>query len=86
MEINPVIITIATSTLTAVFGAGIVLGVLKKTINGSVERISQTHEEVNKVSNRLTKHIEEEADADKITHERIASVEAVLNLLAARFK
>ena len=86
MDLTPTALTILSSILTAVFGAGIVLGVLKKTVNGSVVRIGEIHVEVREVRDRLTKHIDDESEADKHTHAKIASMETTLNILAERAK
>jgi len=67
------------TVLTSLFGAGIVLGVLKKTVNGSVSRISEIH-------HRLSKHIDDEGKADSKTHERIARVETKVDMILERIK
>lgn len=64
---------------TSLIGAGVVLGVLKKTINGSVGRITEIHD-------RLTKHIDDEGRADSHTHERIARVETKVDIILERMR
>ena len=66
------------AALTAVFSAGAAWAGVKVSLNGTKRRVEETHE-------RLAKHIQDEASADLITHERIASIETKLDIALAKF-
>lgn len=67
------------SALSAVFVAGTTIGYLKKTLNGTTDRVKD-------ISKALNDHIKEEGDNDAQTHERIARVETKVDLVIERFK
>ena len=59
---------------TAVFVGGVSAGMVKASLNGTKERVRQIHE-------TLQTHINDEADNDRLTHERLAGVEAKVDIL-----
>ena len=67
------------SVLSAVFVAGITMGYMKKTLNGTTERVKEIH-------TALTDHIRDESDNDAYTHERIARVETKVDIVIDGFK
>lgn len=70
---------IAYSLATAIFVGGMAWGATKSALNGTRQRVQEIHETV-------IKHITDEHNADQKTHERIASVEAKVDLILARIK
>lgn len=75
MELTP----FATSILTALFVSGAAWGATKTALNGTRLRVQEVHE-------KLTKHVDEEAHADRETHERIARVETKIDMILERQK
>jgi hypothetical protein len=75
MEVDP---AFAYTVLTALFLAGTVWGATKAALNGTKQRVQIIHEE-------LREHIHDEHNADMETHERIARMEAKLDLLISDF-
>ena len=67
------------STMSAVFVAGTTIGYIKKTLNGTTERVKE-------IQSSLNNHIAEESDNDTETHERIAKVETKVDLIIHGFK
>jgi hypothetical protein len=65
--------------LTAVFSAGAAWTSVKLSLNGAKKRIDETH-------SRLTVHIQDEAQADSQTHERIARVETKVDMILEQMR
>ena len=65
--------------LTALVAAAFAAGGAKRALNGTRERVKEIHEQLNS-------HITEEANNDRVTHERIASVETKVDILIERVK
>jgi len=64
------------AVITGIFAAGASVGAVKKTLNGSKEKIDDIHR-------RLANHIYEESHADAETHSRITKLETKMDLIIA---
>ena len=65
--------------LTALVAAAFAAGGAKRALNGTRERVKEIHEQLNS-------HIDEEANNDKQTHERLATVETKVDIVLERLK
>lgn len=62
------------AVITGIFAAGASVGAVKKTLNGSKEKIDEIYR-------RLANHIDEEVHADAETHSRITKLETKMDLI-----
>ena len=76
---EPVIVTVMSTLFIAGVAYGATWKAVKTTLNGTVN-------DVKEIRNSLRNHINEEANNDKLTHERIAIVETKLDVLSERLK
>ena len=67
------------AAIVAFFSAGAAWGAVKAGLNGTKGRVES-------LTDQITQHIKDESDNDRVTHERIASVETKIDFIVKRIQ